>query len=165
MTTFRNYYDLDDIRLPLPIGEKTYNIPPISASAGARLETADDLPDEEFFRLTLGPALDEMRADDVPPEAIVRAALTSITNHKDGRTVAVMMWETGALPEALAAYMAAQNPNLPGSTRSPNTGEAAATPTPASTSGTTSRPATRPRRQPTKASRSPGSKSSSRSTS
>jgi hypothetical protein len=164
-TAFRNYFDLDDVRLELPIGEKTYTIPPITAPAGARLETNEDIPDEEFFELTLGAALAEMRADGVKPEAIARAALTSITNHRDGRDVAVIMWETNALPERLAAYMAAHQPASPDSTQSPNSAEADETQSPASTSGTTSRPATRRKPQSDKASPSAGSKSSARSTS
>lgn len=161
---FRNYYDLDDVRLDLPIGEKTYTIPPITAAAGARLETGDDIADEEFMQLTLGAALDQLRADGVRPEAIVRAGLTSLANHRDGRDVAVAMWETNALPERLAAYMAASQ-NSPASPPSPSSATAGKTRSPAGTKATTSRPATPPRRKPVKRSPSPGRKSSASSTS
>lgn len=161
---FRNYYDLDDVRLDLPIGEKTYSIPPITAAAGARLETGDDIADEEFVQLTLGTALEQLRADGIPKEAIVRAALTSLANHRDGRDVAIAMWETNALPERLAAYMAASQ-NSPASPRSPSTATAGKTRSPAGTRATTSRQATQPRRKPAKKSPSPGRKSSPPSTS
>jgi hypothetical protein len=162
---FRNYYDLDDVRLDLPIGEKTYTIPPITAAAGARLETDDNIPDEEFVQLTLGAALEQLRADGIRPEAIVRAALTSLANHRDGRDVAVMMWETNALPERLAAYMAARLTDSPASTPSPSSATAGKTRSPGGTRATTSRPATPPRRKPAKKSPSPGRKSSAASTS
>jgi hypothetical protein len=162
---FRNYYDLDDVRLDLPIGEKTYTIPPITAAAGARIETAEDIPDEEFVQLTLGAALEQLRADGVRPEAIVRAALTSLANHRDGRDVAIAVWETDALPERLAAYMAARSQSSPASPRSPSSATAGKTRSRAGSRATTSRQATPPRRKPAKKSPSPGRKSSPPSTS
>jgi hypothetical protein len=157
--------------LAVPINGKTYVIRPVGALDGIKLELqfapvpeggepAPAMTNEELFQITLGPVLAEMRADNVPVEAIARAAMTALADHQEGRAAAEAWWESGGLPERLAAYMAAKIGPSPDSTPSPSTESGNETPSPASTRRTTSPRATQPRkRKPpanAKANRSPG---------
>ena len=155
------FEDWDDVAgISLPISGKTYAIRPLNRSQGLKLEVAeeavadgapleDQMSNEDFQRLLLGPMLDEMRGDDVPDTAILRAALTAHAAHKYGIDVAEHMWKHGPSPEALAASMKAATE---GSTISPATAAGrSSTKKPASTSGTTSK------RQPAR--KSPGRRS------
>jgi hypothetical protein len=72
--------------------------------------------------------------------AIARAGLTALADYQQGRAVAEVVWEGGIDPERMAARVAAL---LTDSTPSTTTDEASTTPTPASTSGTTSRRSTK----------------------
>jgi len=140
--------------LALPIGGKTYVIPPVGAKDGIRLqvvtdEVTDQLEDpqaavsaaekvmtnEEFYRIMLSaPVLEQMRADNVPEQAIARAVLTAIADHQNGRAVAEIIWKTGGLPERLAAYTAAS-----GSARKRTTRTGGVSTTRSRASGTTTR--------------------------
>lgn len=168
---FKEYRDVAEAGLVFPINGKEYLVPPMGIDDGLRLigvisgDDAKSMDNESFFTLTLGSALDEMKADNVPMPSVARAALTVLADIREGRAVAEIMWETGNIPERLAAYMAAKTEELTASTESPSTGEAPSTPSPASTSTTSSRKATRPaKRAPKKAAKSPGPSSSSSST-
>lgn len=151
----RNALDiLAEASLELPVGEKTYKVAPIGYQDGLRIKLAGEalaagdtdavpLSDEEFLTITLGPVLEQMRADNLPPMLITRAAVTAWTWSEHGMTVAEHMWEHGPDPEALAASMKA----AAASTTSPATDAAgSSTKRPANTSGTSSRkaPAKRP---------------------
>lgn len=98
--------------LVLPINGKKYTIPPINLDNGVRLtlglvpDTKQPLTDEEFFQLTLGSALDEMRADSVKNEAIGRAAKTALADHQRDRATALVLWKTGGDPKALRELVA-----------------------------------------------------------
>jgi hypothetical protein len=151
---FRDYEAVAEPRLELPIKGKMYSIPPVGIADGLKLEGAfgeDAAPmsDEEFRRAVLGSALDEMIADNIPKDAVNRAAMTALADHQQGRAVAEIMWETNAVPERLAAYMAAQKPK-PASLRSSSTASAKKTPSRAAMKRTTSPKATQPRKSTAK---------------
>lgn len=145
---FRDWQDTEAADpLDLPIRGKTYRIPALGHLDEIRMREefqrmqageAPSMSNEEFLQATLGTALEEMRADNVPPKAIVHAAVVAHTDAQQGRAAAEAMWEHGPDPEALAAAIkAAANA---GSTTSPNTGEGGSSTKPrASTSGTRSR--------------------------
>jgi len=172
------FRDWDEVTaLPLPIRGKTYVVPPMSAAALLRhnvvreaiekyLADVKDLPDgaewpevpaagrmsdEEFFEITLGPVLAEMRADGVPEAAIIRASLVVLADAREGRDVAEYLWEHGPSPEGLAASMEAAN-LLVSSMPSPNGAEASGTRSPGRSSGT--------RTSPRRSSRTPKAKGS-----
>jgi len=110
--TFRDYYELAD-PLVLPIRGKAYEIPPATASSVVRyrkymglvervqagedgVEITDDdrIGDEEYQRMFLGAALDEMRADGIHPGVIEHAANTAMGDTMGGREVAERMWNS-----------------------------------------------------------------------
>ncbi len=167
MTQFRDYQEvaLQDF-LTLPIKGVEYVIQPVGAADGIRLALAltddageHDLTDEEFRALLLGDQLPRMRADNVPEVAILRATMTALADHREGRAAAVAFWETNAVPERLAAYMAAKK-SSEASTPSPSTESANPIPSPASTTPTTSPPATPPAKSAPNRGQSAGRKSS-----
>lgn len=145
---FKDFREFAD-PLRLPIHGKTYTIPPVPARLGIQLlglAKGDDVPElaaltgMDLWKALLGSAWDEMVADDVPMSAIARAGLTALADYQQGRVVAEAVWEGGIDPERMAARVAALLKESAPSTR---TDEASTTPTPASTSGTTSRRRTR----------------------
>ncbi|PCN47011.1 hypothetical protein Csp2054_14305 [Curtobacterium sp. 'Ferrero'] len=110
--TFRDYYELAD-PLVLPIRGKGYEIPPATASAvvryrkyqglierlqageeGVVITDADRITDDEYQRMFLGSALDEMRADGIHPGVIEHAATTAMGDAMAGREVAERMWNS-----------------------------------------------------------------------
>lgn len=107
---FKDYAEVVE-RLELPINGKKYQIPPVSLSDGIKLADVIDpdskttVSDEEFSRLVLGAALDEMRADHVTPAAIERASLAGLAYWRKGISTAEIMWETGGDPKALEAWV------------------------------------------------------------
>jgi hypothetical protein len=108
---FKDYSELAD-PLVLPINGKTYTIPAVGLADGIKLmavfsgeEDAPTIPDEEFNRILLGSAYEEMLADNVPGPAVVRAALTALADFQKGRATAEILWETGGDPKALTAWM------------------------------------------------------------
>lgn len=174
----RNYLDIIG-PLVIPIGPHEYTIPPIDAAMGIKLKLAQAgkkvppelaaLSGEDWYRLFLGPAFDQMVKDDVEPSVIERAYFTAMADFRNGRDTAERTWEAGLDPEVMAALReaaakAAKRKNPRASTPSPSTAAASSTRTRAATSGTTSRPAT-PRRaaKATKAAASNGRRSSTSS--
>lgn len=126
--------------------------PPVLDDAEADRIAGDPptMSNEDFLAMMLGDQLPRMRADNVPPAAILHAASVAHTDAVHGRAAAEHLWNEGPDPEALAAAMAALRAST---TTSPATAAAgSSTRKPASTSGTRS-----PR---TKASRSTGTRSS-----
>lgn len=117
MTQFKDFSELVD-PLVLPINGKQYTIPPVGAKDGIRFTLsadpkATDVPpisDAEFFRIFLGATYDEMVEDNVPGSAVTRAAAVALADFQRGRAVAEVMWETGADPKALLAYVEANSP-------------------------------------------------------
>jgi hypothetical protein len=103
---FKDYNQIVE-PLALPINGKLYTIPPVSIAGGIRLDeglapdSEKPMPDEEFKRITLGDALDEMRADSVRPTAISLAAMTALADHQTNRGAAEIMWESNGNPKAL----------------------------------------------------------------
>jgi hypothetical protein len=108
---FKDYSELAD-PLKLPINGKTYTVSAVGLADGIKLmavfsgeEDAPTIPDEEFNRILLGSAYEEMLADNVPGPAVVRAALTALADFQKGRATAEILWETGGDPKALTAWM------------------------------------------------------------
>jgi hypothetical protein len=107
-----SFKDITEIIEPLelPMGGKSYRIRPLGALDGARLaehladREGNPMSDEEFQRLMLGPAYDDMLSDGLPSTYIVRAALTALADHQASRAVAEVMWETGGDPKALTVW-------------------------------------------------------------
>lgn len=175
--TFRDWQDVEAADpLVLPIRGKQYRILPLGhldeirvredqeRIAGGALPT---MTNEDFLRATLGDALDQMRADNVPQKAIVHAATVAHTDARQGREAAEQMWEHGPSPEALAvaikAMKAATAAAAESSTTSPSTAAAASsTKKPASTRPTRSR---KPKGSPSAGRKSSPSPSSSPPTS
>lgn len=103
----------------MPIGGKTYTIPPVSIATGLLLRNAvigDDAKaleelagnsEEDGYRRILGDAYDEMKADGVPWDALDRAYLTAVTDHQRGRIIAEVVWEVGHDPKATMALISA----------------------------------------------------------
>lgn len=113
-----NLRDFDEIANPLriPIGGKVYTIPAIGARSAAQLRAAarnepaavDALAEPEaFYRALLGSAYEEMLADDAPENAVDRAAFAAMADFQHGRVAALMAWEAGQTPEALAVILTA----------------------------------------------------------
>lgn len=150
----------DEIRpdlLAFPIGGKVYTIPELPYQAMLTIEKIkagqptelDDADAVDTWRLVMGDAYDQMVADNVPGEALTRAGLATLTYFEMGREAAEAIWENGIDPKALAAAIQSRTePQPPSSTDAAN-----ATPSPASTNTTSSRP-TSSRKPRAKASRS-----------
>lgn len=148
MSQFKDY---DEVVEPLafPIRGKVYTAPPVPAKFGIALVRAiagdEDALGElagdsrSLYAALLGPAYDEMIADDVPLDALSRAGFAALVDWQAGRDAAVRVWESGIDPEARAALMAALRRGL---TPSTGTGSARKTPSRASTKRTTSRTGT-----------------------
>jgi hypothetical protein len=150
---FPDYFDLVE-PLILPIRGKQYRIRAVSAldmarwtkfradvaprlQAGETVSDDERISDDEFYRMFLGDALDEMRADGVLPAVILHAARTAHTDALHGREVAETVW---ADTDPKAPEQAPKPPRKP-TDRKPSRSTAAAAKTPrrASSSGTTSR--------------------------
>lgn len=148
---FADYKQFAD-PIVLPINGRKYEIPPVSGADGVKFTLARTpgsgvtMSDEEFFAAFLGDTYGQMLDDGVPAEAISRASAVAVADYQRGRETAQMMWETGAVPKAMEAWIAAHS--TPTKT---NTDAAKKTPSRASTSGTkpsqTKRKASTPRGQ------------------
>jgi hypothetical protein len=192
---FRNWNDLAKNELVLPIGGHEYTIPPLGYLDQLKIKESQDkiramrvaweaanaagknpppldfsdviIPDEQFLKMLLGGALEQMRGNNAPAAAIVHAASVAHVAALDGRAAAEAMWEAFD-PEALAAQMAAQQrttaSSSKGSTRSRSTASANRTRSRASTTGTNSRRATPGKAAAKKAAASRGTTSSPKST-
>jgi hypothetical protein len=150
---FADYYALAD-PLVLPIRGKAYQIPPATAEAvvrwrvysallerlraGEQVVIPDEqiISDEDFQRMFLGDALDQMRADEIHPGVIEHAATTSLADTMAGRDAAELVWNSIDPKASKLATTPA-----PATDSKPSTSTAAATTTssPARTTGTKSR--------------------------
>jgi hypothetical protein len=121
--------------LKLKIGGREYELPPVSARLGIGIATGvwDEKPMLELWMALLGPVYDEMLDNDVPYDALTRAGMVALADHQTGRQYALLLWEKGTVPEALAALTAAD-----GTETQPQTppGEANTTPSPDSGTST-----------------------------
>lgn len=159
------YEEVSPEPLSFQIRGNTYTLPEVGVTDGARIEAGEDIADEDLLLMLLGDARDQMRADNVPAEAFSRAFMAALADTRVSRAAAELVWETGAVPERIAATVTAASQL----TDSPNTTDSASesadeTPSPASTRSTTSPSGTRrnaaTKRQPAKAAASRGRKSS-----
>lgn len=136
---FRAFKDITD-PLVLPYDENTaYVIPPVTAEDGSKFRVAQaegrSIEGEEYFRMFLGEAYDEMIADGVDDQFVLRAAFAALADHQAGRAVAAIVWETGGDPKAVADLTAIPPLQNRDSRRSNSTGAAKKTKV-ARTSGT-----------------------------
>lgn len=116
------FKDLGDwaelVGLRLPIGGRTYLLPPISAELGPRVqalidygidiaagnetddtEVLDDLAERDLYKEVLGQVYDAMQADGVPWAALKHAAMTSMIDATRDRAEAEVYWERLGKPE------------------------------------------------------------------
>ena len=156
--SMKSWDEIEKDRLEFPIAGKTYVIPELPYQSMLTLEKAkageatylDDAPPEETWRIVMGDVYDDMKADNVPGEALARAALATLAFFEFGRDIAEAVWETGIDPKALDEAIRAQT-GREGSKPSPSTAAASSTRKRASSSGTTSRRATKRASSSTKA--------------
>lgn len=151
----RDYYEIVG-PLKVPIRGKLYGIPPIDAATGARLKLASEgRPDARLkklsldgqYRLILGTAYDEMKADGVLNGPIEQAFMAAMADFREGREAAERVWEAAADPEFRAALIAAvQAAMKKPKTSSTGTASAKRTLSPESTRPTTSVRAASPKR-------------------
>lgn len=138
--------------LVLPIGNRSYTIPPPSADTGVRVqrlmraaskvangadvdtELLGDADEEALYRDLLGTAYDTMRADNVNFPALKAAAQTVITWIVHDKATAERVWSAGGDPNRLTPPNRQQRRSDGANTTQPQ----------GSTSGTSTRPA-RPR--------------------
>lgn len=103
------FRDITDILGPitLPVKGKSYVLPVLTIEQGLRLRKimdpndAESMEDEELFAFLLGDAHDAMKADQVAPEVIARAAFVALADWQSGRPAAEVIWEQGVDPKAL----------------------------------------------------------------
>ncbi|MEU1883432.1 hypothetical protein ABZ470_39515 [Streptosporangium sp. NPDC020072] len=118
MAKFKDLDDFFDDSLPLPVGGKTYRIPPPSAEVGLycqRLAEAgvaaasgkdvseanlDDANELELYGKVLGPVYDQLVADGVSWPRIKHVAVTAFLWIVGNDDAAAAFWEQG--PEAAA---------------------------------------------------------------
>lgn len=116
----QDWNELAEPPFQVAIGGKSYTIPPVGIRVGVVLTRAAssdpavkaaalaELSDTEtWYRAILGPAYDEMYADDVSAAAVARAAFAALTRFNLGTEQAEVAWRVGQDPEALAAALAA----------------------------------------------------------
>lgn len=144
---FKDYMEFTE-PLQLPVGGKVYTLPLVGAADAPKLlhVGTGDVTGAELERILLGDVAEVLKEDNVPALAVTRMMLTALVEVQAGRDAAETFWESGKLPEGLAALLAAA------SRTSPRTGADATTPPPAGSNTTNSRP--------TKARASRGTKSS-----
>lgn len=114
MAGFKDLGDWADLAgLRLPVGGKTYQLPPISAELGPRLQALwsaglafagggkpaagdmvvlDDAAEQDLYPEILGPVYVEMQADGVPWAAIKHAAMTAFVDAVVDRDTAEKFW-------------------------------------------------------------------------
>lgn len=119
--------------LPMPDVETGLRLTRMIAESQSEDSQFADMPIEDLWKMLLADVYDEMLADKVPHAFLTRVALTSMSDFQYGREVAEMVWEAGADPKAMQAYLN-RNSDLPDSISSD---EATMTPSPAPTNGTT----------------------------
>jgi hypothetical protein len=139
----KSWEDVAPEPLEFPIGGKRYRVPDLDYRAMLTMQKIragesteyDNAPAEVTWRLVMGSAWDEMIADNVPAEAIGRAGLATLAYFEQGIETAEAIWESGVDPKALAAAILSRS----GQSQPSSTAEATETPSPASSSGTSSR--------------------------
>lgn len=168
------FKDLGDwaqlVGLRLPINGRVYELPPISAELGPRVqalidygidiaigreadadeagEVLSDVAERDLYKEVLGPVYDAMQADGVPWAALKHAAMTSIIYATRDREDAEAYWERlGKTEPAKTPVKQPADRQAPKATANRTTK--------GSTAGTTSQ-----RKQPTRKAQ-PGSRSSS----
>jgi hypothetical protein len=164
--------------LVLPVADKAYEVHPVDYQVGLSLVAVqrgtsttltEDTEDAVLFALVMGDTWQQMMDDRQPFPVMFRAGIAALQfqtsliagiDNDEAVAIGERVWETGSLPEALAATTAA----LPEtSTRSQSSDAAPSTRPRASTSTTKSQTATK-RTPPRKAApRSPGKRSASNS--
>lgn len=140
--------ELLDETLVLPIGGRRYTIPAPSAETGLRVQTIvqaaavaasggdideqalGDAAEGDLYRDLLGPAYDEMLANGVTWPALKHAARTAIAWVVQDKATAERVWLSGGDPSRLAPNRSQRR-----------SGGANTTKNPASSSGTSTRPA------------------------
>lgn len=128
--------------LALPYRGKVYTLPELGIQDTVQLnlvldpETETDMSVADLEELLLGPAGEQMKADNVPYGFRERAFRTAVAEYRYGREIAEQVWNLKGDAPAPKAPPAATD-----STPSPSTEAATETPSPAPTTGTkTSRP-------------------------
>lgn len=117
MTALKEYNEVAEAALQLPIRGKVYTLPAVDIQTGLRLNAITtqgaepDLAAVELYKLALGPVWDEFIADDVPLNAAMRAGMVAINNFMYGRDYAAATWESGLNPQAAAEIIAKQTGN------------------------------------------------------
>lgn len=110
MTRFRDFNEVVD-QLIIPIGGIEYTLPLISAANAIKLmearESKGEIPilNGDLYEWFLGPAWEQMKANGVPTEAILRAAMTGLARHDRDLATAEVYWEAGTDPKAQAQYL------------------------------------------------------------
>lgn len=143
MTKFRDFNEVVD-QLIIPIGGIEYTLPLITAENAIKLMEARESKGEikilngDLYEWFLGPAYEQMKANAVPTEAILRAAMTGLARHDRDLATAEVFWEAGSDPKAQALYLQSRNPTAP--TSSTSTAKASTTKRRASTSTTKANP-------------------------
>lgn len=162
---FKAYEEFSKPPIELPVGGKTYTLPPVGAKLGILLlsafngdahATATLGTSTSLWQLVLGcteecvagtdtacgSVYDQMLADNVPLDVVGRAGFTGLADFQYDRETAERVWESNLDPEARAALAAAvrelQTQQQTDSPPSPSTDAANRTPSPANTTGTTS---------------------------
>ncbi|MEV3981773.1 hypothetical protein [Nonomuraea sp. NPDC049758] len=129
MAKFRDLDEFFDDSLPLPIGGKTYRVPPPDADTGLlcqRLMTAgiaaangkevdaaqlDDAGEVDLYQRVLGAAYDEMRADEVSWPRLKHAGVTAFLWIAGDEEAAAKFWDAGPESEAPKAEAATSTPS------------------------------------------------------
>ncbi|GAA5056466.1 DUF7426 family protein [Streptomyces similanensis] len=145
---FKELGALLDAGLPLPIGGKTYTVPPPSAKTGLRVQNVmqaaataagggkvsdavlDDAAELDLYRDVLGTAYAEMIADGVKWPALKHCAMTAVAWIIQDEDAAERYWNSGGDPSQLAPNRA---------TRRASSGTESSTRSRGSTSSTTRR--------------------------
>ncbi|MEU4511781.1 hypothetical protein AB0G05_19995 [Nonomuraea wenchangensis] len=147
MAQFRDLDEFFDDSLSLPIGGKTYRVPPadaetglfcqrlmaagIDAANGKQVDAAnlDDDGETDLYRRVLGGAYDEMIADRVSWPRIKHAGVTAFLWIAGDADTAAKYWEAGPEAEAPEAEAASSTPSrgsTSGTSRTPRTRAATA---------------------------------------
>ncbi len=120
--------------LELPYRGKVYVIAQPDVETGAKITSGlgdkgalREADNETLWRLLLGPAFDEMKADRVPQAFVSRAFMVALTDFQIGREVAEVTWEVGSNPEAIRRRLEELHP-APVPTASIDTAGESATP-------------------------------------
>lgn len=111
--SFRDYMEFVE-RLELPVGGKVYTLPLVGVRDATRLLRigSEPITGKEMEDILLGDVAAELVEDNVPAVAVTRMMLTALAEVQAGRPAAEAFWESGKIPEALAAALAAASRTL-----------------------------------------------------